>query len=624
MKTINLKKIVLPIASLALLFSSACTMLDRPPLTTEDDETFWTSEDKVKSYAYGFYPRFFVGYNSGWGVTNTPLNYTLTDNNLNDGSQVNFERSVPTSRGSNEISFTTNPWMDAYDGPNWHFGFIRRANIMNDRVTGKMANILTAEQIAHWSGIARFFRAMNYAQLVQTFGDVPYYDTEVASDNFDEMYKPRTPRNEVMDHVYDDFKFAMENVKTGSDKLTLDKYSVAAFVARYALYEGTWQKYYYKNSERAQKFLQLAIDAAEVVMSGSYDITMEFRDQFTSTDLNKPDVVFWRSYGTEVKHCIASLYNFQSSVYHCPNLDLIKSFILSNGQDWQQAGDNDFTMEHLVASRDPRFEGSFYHKVSQKALSSYVYITKFIPREVADMQGVGLPAEYLSNVNITGYPVMRYAEVLLNWIEAKAELDESSVDQEDINASINKIRNRPVAAAAAAMGVVKTAPMQLAALPDDPARDADVSALLWEIRRERRMEFVMESSRLLDLKRWKKLDYMDESQNPDLLLGTWVDGNELAVINSNGEKEYPFRSGISKVTTASGETIVYINDEEAGVNNGDQMVGFYSTTIAIPRQPFLDEPGVNPYLAPIGIDQQRDYQNKGYQLAQTEGWPTGL
>ena len=64
--------------------------------------------------------------------------------------------------------------------------------------------------------------------------------------------------------------------------------------------------------------------------------------------------------------------------------------------------------------------------------------------------------------------------------------------------------------------------MTLASLPDDPDRDADVPALIWEIRRERRMEFVFEYSRLLDIKRWKKINYMDGVANPDMMFGLWI------------------------------------------------------------------------------------------------------
>ena len=67
--------------------------------------------------------------------------------------------------------------------------------------------------------------------------------------------------------------------------------------------------------------------------------------------------------------------------------------------------------------------------------------------------------------------------------------------------------------------------MKLDALPQDPHRDPTVPALLWEIRRERRMEFAFEFSRIIDLRRWKKLEYMDTDKNEDLLIGTWVNFN---------------------------------------------------------------------------------------------------
>jgi hypothetical protein len=112
-----------------------------------------------------------------------------------------------------------------------------------------------------------------------------------------------------------------------------------------------------------------------------------------------------------------------------------------------------------------------------------------------------------SNTNTSDAPIMREAEVVLNWIEAKAVLAQyyggPAIAQADIDKSINAIRNRPLDDAATAKGVKKTAPLLLSALPDDPTRDADVPSLIWEIRRERRMEFVFEHTRLLDLKRWK-------------------------------------------------------------------------------------------------------------------------
>src|SRR5690606_5986199 len=117
-----------------------------------------------------------------------------------------------------------------------------------------------------------------------------------------------------------------------------------------------------------------------------------------------------------------------------------------------------------------------------KNRASYWYVVKFAPRSVIDVVAAGgvPPGEYTSSKNENDCPVFRYAEVLLNWVEAKAELStigEGSVSQADIDISINKLRNRPLAQQAIDRGVVKTAPLNIGALPNDPERDATVPAL---------------------------------------------------------------------------------------------------------------------------------------------------
>jgi hypothetical protein len=218
------------------------------------------------------------------------------------------------------------------------------------------------------------------------------------------------------------------------------------------------------------------------------------------------------------------------------------------------------------------------------------------------------PTEFTSNKNVTDYPVLRYAEVLLNWIEAKAEMNLAT--QSDIDISINKIRNRPLAPEAVAKGVQKTAPLSLAALPVDPAKDPSVTDLLWEIRRERRMEFAFEYSRYQDLRRWKKLDYMDTDTKPDLLSGGWVNFPTEVPAQLT-----PANVGQIAVVLANGNVVAY-----DGTNNAS-MVGFFRVTNTNGRQPYLNLSGVNPYLTPVGRTQMDDYKSKGYVLAQTEGWP---
>ncbi|MDR1720066.1 MAG: RagB/SusD family nutrient uptake outer membrane protein [Dysgonamonadaceae bacterium] len=614
--------------STVLLFASCEDyVLDRTPLTSENDETFWSSDAKLRLYVNGFLPRYFVGYNVTWGTEYAPHHsYNFNDDIVYNGTQTNFELSVPNDRGSSSTDLTYIPWLESYVGPNWCFSWIRRANIMLNRIETKMQGVLTEEQYNHWLGVGHFFRAMEYAGLVQVFGDVPYYDHEVNNADPSDLYKPRTPRNEVMDAVYDDLVFAMQNVKLDDGYLNVNRDVVAAFASRIALFEGTWQKYHLNNSERAKKFLQLTVESADRVRNrGTYDIVTDFRTLFNSSNLaGNKDVIMYRHYdmSQSIGHYVASYCNMTENRYPNPNLSLIKAFICNDGSDWQtstDAANKDFSHDNLIKTRDPRYEASFYKKLTSRSMSSCLYTVKFISRSALTYleDGSAIASEYTSNYNENDCPLMRYAEVLLNWIEAKAELATlggSAVSQSDIDLSINKIRNRPLGDAATAAGVKKTAAMSLANLPNSPDR-GDVPQLIWEIRRERRMEFFDEPARLLDLKRWKKLEYMDVDLNPDIMRGAWIDANSADLKTALLDDS---KKGILAVTDANGTVTVYNG------TNAAQMVGFYSPTNLQKRLPFLNVTGVNPYLAPVGRNQRIDYQTKGFNLAQTEGWPNDL
>ena len=609
------------LAVCALTLTSCNDVLDRPSQTTMEDDSFWTSEDRVRLYANSFYTNFFVGYGLRYTETAyTPnIHYTFNDDMVRKSTQAQFTRSVPTSKGSTSEELA---WEEQFSGPTWNFAWVRKANVMIDRITRLMPNVLSDTQYKHWLGIGRFFRGLEYARLINVFGSVPYYDHEVKNTDKADLYKDRTPRNEVMDSVYNDLKYAMNNVRLNDGQQNVNRYVVASFVSRWALFEASWQKYYYKNNDRARKFFELAIESAELVMnSGKYDIVTDFRTLFGSTDLtSSKDCILYRKYdaGQGVTHCVASYCNMHSPNDVGPNLDLIKAFICTDGKDWQTSAlpaAKDFTLSNLITTRDPRFEASFYGATTVKAKSCALYVTKFIPRSALNyLKDGGSPApEFQGDKNVTGYPVMRYAEVLLNWIEAKAEyatLGGPAVTQADLDKSINKIRQRPLDDEAKSKGVKQTAKMELANLNADPKRDADVPALIWEIRRERRMEFAFEFSRIIDLRRWKKLQYMDTDLNPDLLMGTWV--NFPTELNSELVAK---NKGAFRVKNAAGNLVVYDG------NNGAKMVGFFYPIENLGRFKFLNVPNVNPYLSPIGVNDIREYSKRGYHLTQTEGWP---
>ena len=617
MKTnIKIKNSISALVLVMLLILPGCSddVLDRSQLNSPDDENYWTQESNLRLYANEFYTEFFVGYNATWGVDYTPIRgFTFNDDVVSSNVQELFENSVPNTRGTS--TNTVPGWLSEYSGPNLYFGWIRKSNLMLDRMDNKMTGILTPEAYNHWSSVAKFFRALDYCRLVSVFGDVQYYDKLVETSDTEELYKDRTPRNEVMDAVYNDFKTVLATMRATDGAQYLNKYVAAGFISRAMLFEGTWQKYHKGDTERAKKFLEFSAEASEIVMnSGKYKIDGDFRSLFGSEDLSSnKECILFRHYsaGQTITHHIASYCNLTEGQTYAANLSLVKSFICNDGNVWQNSSvekANSFSIADLVKTRDPRFEATFWDQPRSQS-ASLLYTVKFIDRVGPTFAEKGnYPAKYSSSTNTNDAPVIRYAEVLLNWIEAKAELATlggAAVTQADIDKSINSIRNRTLAPEAIAKGVVKTPAMSLTALPNDPSPDADGPALVWEIRRERRMELYYEYSRLLDIKRWKKIDYMNGTTNPDLLKGIWVNiKSEIPTLLTAG------RVGKLQVQKADGTVVVYNGSNE------DDLVGYYLPEGVKNRDAFTDRV----YMAPVGKNQIDLFKSRGFTLTQTTGW----
>lgn len=605
----------LPIMACLLLVSCKKDVLDRPPLTDYVDGQYWRGEDDIRMYANSYYPNYFNGYNISYTGDYAPVRgYIFSDDLTAKNVQTNFESSVPTSRGS---SLESAEWLANYAGPTWNFAWVRKSNIMINRLNNIAKPKISTEAYNHWSAVARFFRGFEYSRLVSVFGDVPYFDKEVQDTDLATLYKDRDPRGVVMDKVYDDFKFVMANLRENDGAQYLNKYIAAAFISRFMLFEGTFEHYHNLDQVRAKKYLEFAVEAGDyVINSNKYNFTRDFKSLFTSDNLaGHPEVLLYRTYDAAlaVTHCVGSYQNGTEIAGVAGNLVLIKSFLLNDGKVWQNStvtGANSFAIADLVKTRDPRFEASFYDKALVPS-ATLLYGYKFASRDALTYIGKTYPAAWTDNTNTSDAPVMRLAEVALNWIEAKAELaqyyNSPVVTQADLNKSVNAIRNRPLDAIAIAKGVSKTAPLTIGALAVDPARDADVPELIWEIRRERRMEFVFEHTRLLDLKRWKKLNNMDFNTNPDYFLGPWV--NVQAEVPSYLTATNAAAANV-KVKRADGTIVTYNG------TNAAAMVGYWMVTNAVNRNTFTDKA----YLAPVGQAQIIQYQEKGFKLTQTAGW----
>lgn len=600
-----MKKIFNIVAAAALVLSLAgCEkFLDRPSKIELDDSHYWESESMVRLFVNGAYGAYFFGYGATWQDYGAPAVFdngsgeysddvtsgnalkniliSLPADNWFRGEQTNGYYSVLARRGSSNA---------------WNFGYVRKWNLLIDRLNGmKEEGKLTDEAYNHWMGIARFFRGWEYARLVESFGDVPYYGESIAQDDFDAQYKDRDPRTFVMDKVLEDFEFAMKNVRTNDGTDYVNRFVVGTVASRCLLFEGTWY-IYHKNDEalktctdvenHAKTYLTKAVEYAGYVMdNGGFSFDTDFRTLF-GTLYKRPadshEILLYRAYNrtvsTSYQHAVASYCNGDESQGASGNLSTLKAWICNDGQPYATttvANKESWRLQDMVVNRDPRFEATFWDEPKNSVTG--LYVEKFIDRigPTYSYNGKARPSQYASCTNENGFPCVRYAETVLNWIEAKAELADkfggTAITQGDLDKSINAIRKRPLDATAIAKGVKKTADLKLAALPNDPERTAKpqtttlgykttgfVSPLIWEIRRERRMEFFLEKVRGLDIRRWGQLELMLIANNPDLGIGGYVELDLAATLTD---------AAAADLARPAQETVLKKTKDDAGYNS---------------------------------------------------------
>jgi hypothetical protein len=541
--------------------------LTQPPQDEFTDDTYWTSESNVRTFSWGFYEAYFQGYGQGFAWGDYFSGQSLNDD-FAPSSPPNFVQNVPTSGGG------------------WYFGWVRKANLFIDRVEDVP---MDEEAINHWTGIGRFFRALEYNDLVKRFGAVPWYREVLEENEQDKLYRKRDSHVAVMDSVLADFQYALENVREddGTAGLTVNKYVVLSFMSRVFLYHGTYLKYHGIDEQKATEYLQVAKDAAEqVINSGKYSVSGDYRSLFNSLDLaGNPEIILYRKYETgSITHSLNSYSNKEPQTG--ASKDAIEAYLADDGLpiDVSPKYQGDKTIEDVMANRDPRITETFVQELRLNGIDGNYSTSgyaqhKFLNESIAD-----LPAGN-SNDNPTDAPVIRYGEVLMNYAEAAAEL--GNLTQQDLNISINVLRNRegvnmPV------LQIIGDQPAVNGQVYNDPERDSSVPSMLWEIRRERRVELMMEGFRLDDLKRWKKLEYVDTIENEDINRGAWI-----------GRSEYPDTEGSINI--------------EDGAEEGYIVPAFETQS-----QRRFDDTRV--YLSPIPLDQITLYEENGVTLEQNPGW----
>ena len=454
-------------AFVALVFAGCNPneFLDRTTLTDMDDASYWTTENNVRLFVNGAYGSYFNGYSDNWGSVYAPAcySYEMSDDRTTTGTQANILISQPSDNWYRAELGYRGYWLQRRGAGPWNFAYIRKWNLLMDRLnTMKEDGILNDAQYNHWYGVARFFRAWEYCRFVESFGDVPYYDHVVRTDDEDDMYKDRDPRTLVMDACLDDFNFALDNVRTDDGTDYVNKYVVGTIASRCMLFEGTWYVYHKTDAAmktctdidgHAKKYLEAAQKFAAYVMdSGKFSFNTPSHELFghlyTTLTGTAKEVILYRTYNKSIQssnqHCIASYAGGNGGgegQSMAGNLSTLKAWICQDGKPYSSStveNVKSWRLQDMVVTRDARFESTFWDEPRSSATG--LYVEKFIDRTglTYGVDGApACPAQYASCTNENGYPCVRYSETVLNWLEAKAELAEHfggpAVTQSDID-----------------------------------------------------------------------------------------------------------------------------------------------------------------------------------------------
>ncbi|MCF0184860.1 MAG: RagB/SusD family nutrient uptake outer membrane protein [Bacteroidaceae bacterium] len=524
-------KKILKISAIALISLGSTACMNLEPLDSMGDNLVWNSADNFQLYANQFYS-WKSDFTGGWrgrlasGSPHSDYSSDLLCRNVIDY----------VSAAINTIPATDGNYTGLYSN-------LYRTNLLLDRAQ----NFNDKAAIAVPMGEAYFFRAFLHFELVQMYGDVLLV-TKPLDISSPELYAARTPRAEVIRQCVADLKAAADLLpEKESEAGRVNKYAALALLSRVALSEATWDKFNTNgptatsNTAVANELLPIARDAAaEVINSGNYTIfynsilgNESYRYMFiledgvqcnpaglTSADNTEYILVSRRRQGID---------QLGMNITHAVTVSTANEFFITRKMANMYLCDDGLPIE-----KSPRFKGysafddEYKNRDNRMSNTMMVPGTKYFNNDECwrvkwDASDFDQPKIKTANpVGGSGYhirkwaterevadyyesydyPMIRYAEVLLNYAEAVYELD-GKISDNDLNMSINIVRKR--------------VNPDMPGLSNSLVSNNDLS-MRQEIRRERTVELFTEGFRLDDLKRWNTAA---EEMSQDLIGVKW-------------------------------------------------------------------------------------------------------
>lgn len=483
MKTHRLLSYIV-LLSLALSFSSCEAELEKSPLDEFDNETFWSSKDNVEMALAAVY-RGSIRTNSwgggadDWWSGNGLLYLELASDNAyhGQGENLGWNRLSNGTLTADGIGI-----LDMY----WDRGYKRVARTNNFLENVDKAP-LEPEDLNRYIAEARFIRATQYFYFSQYFGSVPLVTQTLTEEEANTVTK--ATHQELVDFVINELTAAAEDLPQfaeipASERGRASKQAALAFLGRIQLAEGY--------------FADAAATYKEIIDYGENIIDPEYRTLFIEANENSAENIFSIQFIPDLLANGFMQYNGPRVIggysFINPLGDLMEAYQFTDGTEFSYE-DPRYNPDDISENRDPRLKYSIYYNGApiRDGVEYISHPDSRSPDRIMRLNSkTGYSIRKYMDESITGnyyranggdIPVIRYAEVLLSYLEAKLEAGDA-IDQGLLDETINQVRQRP-------------------SVDMPPITETDPELLRPILRNERRVELALEGLRYWDILRWR-------------------------------------------------------------------------------------------------------------------------
>ena len=513
-----MKKINIYIATMLLsVFAVSCSVDDLKPQGTLDEETAFSSPDKLVTAAYAKLGDDWYSYPFNlW-----PYGDMSADDCLKGGSGENDTGYHPM-----EIFSTLQPDRGEFDEL-WYqlYSAISRVN----RAMEALEKAEETAAIKQLKAETRFLRGHFYYKLQQMWYEVPFI--KEGMDNAAIEATPQSSHDELMQLIVDDFQYAYENLAEADPGTTgrAHKVAAAAYLAKVYLnwaygdgYEAT-TGYSHVDQTKIQKVLEYT----DVVKKSNYDYLDTYGHIFLQDYANSCESIFAVQHSGKADdgtlYGRANWSNMLNGVwkiwscgwdFHKPSQNLVNAFKTKNGLPMDNFDEDHNAIVVNGADSKYKYDPRLFHTVG---MPTYPY--KYEADFTLTKENSRTPNTYGYYCSMKEVPqrskgetydnpwqafaqndyVLRYTDVMLMRAEALIESGDYNGEALEIINTIRERAKRDISSTS----LIKYAKDQceIGLYGSFASKDDARKALRWE----RRVELAMEGHRFFDLRRWGML-----------------------------------------------------------------------------------------------------------------------